>query len=243
VLLTKVGDGGHAFAPTRLEIQMATKSAQARSKRYAIVVGFDFSPPSEAALREAIDLAGRRRGAEVHVVYALDAERGAAGGHGMKKLDARIEKATAKLRAYTTKLRAQLKDQANPSVLTMNVRVRDAAHAIVQMAVDLDADLVVVGAHSDAWLKGLLMGSTASKVTKNARCPVIVVRPKSYAGLTRSPSLEPQCPACVAKRVATTGATWWCSRHADPIALPHTYSYSLAHPFGSRDVDIKGPRP
>jgi nucleotide-binding universal stress UspA family protein len=222
---------------------MATKSTQIRSKRYAIVVGFDFSPPSEAALREAIDLAGRRLGAEVHVVYALDAEHGASGGRGMTKLDARIEKATAKLRAYTTKLRTDLANRTNPSLLATHVRVRDAAHAIVQLSVDLDADMVVVGTRYGAGIKGLLVGSTASKVTKNARCPVLVVRPKSYAGLTRSPSLEPQCPACVAKRLATTGATWWCSRHADRIALPHTYSYSLAHAFGSRDVDVKGPRP
>ena len=221
---------------------MATKRTQAKSPRYAVVVGLDYSPPSEAALHEAIELAGRRPGGEVHVVYALDAERSAAARRGSQKLDARIEKETAKLRAYMTKARAKFRAPSNLCELAMHLRVRAPAQAIVQAAVDLDADLVVIGTRHAKGLKGLLTGSTGSKVMKNARCPVLIVKPKNYAGLRRSPSVEPQCPDCVARRLETRGATWWCSRHADRIALPlHIYSYSLSHPLGMRNADVEGP--
>ena len=221
---------------------MGTKRTRATSPRYAVVVGLDFSPPSEAALREAIELAGRRPGGEVHVVYALDAEPGAAAGRGSKKLDVRIEKATAKLRAYMTKARAKFRSPSNLCVLAMHVRVRAAAPAIVQAAIDLDADLVVIGTRHAKGVKGLLIGSTGSKVMKNARCPVLLVKPKNYAGLRRSPSVEPQCHDCVARRLETKGATWWCRRHADRSALPlHIYSFSLSHPMSARNVDLEGP--
>lgn len=221
---------------------MATKRTNGSSAHYSIVVGFDFSPQSEAALREAIDLAGRRQGGEVHVVHALDSDRRAASGRLIKKLDVRIVKATAKLRRRVADARAELLAQANPSALAMHIRVRGAAKAIVQASVDLDADLIVVGTRRAKGLKGLVTGSTGAKVVKLARCPVLVAKAKTYAEIERSASIEPQCPDCVATRHQTNGDTWWCTRHESRTALPlHIYSYSLTHPFARRDMDVLGP--
>ncbi|MEO6170298.1 MAG: universal stress protein [Lysobacter sp.] len=54
--------------------------------------------------------------------------------------------------------------------------VEDADKAIVEMAAKDAVDLVVMGSRGHSSLRGLLLGSTASKVIAHASVPVTVVR-------------------------------------------------------------------
>jgi nucleotide-binding universal stress UspA family protein len=52
----------------------------------------------------------------------------------------------------------------------------DPAQAIIAVARDQQADLIVVGSRGHGRLAGLLLGSVAQKVISLAHCPVVVVR-------------------------------------------------------------------
>jgi nucleotide-binding universal stress UspA family protein len=54
--------------------------------------------------------------------------------------------------------------------------VGDAAHAIVEYADSVDADLIVIGSRGHGAIAGALLGSVSRRVLHEARRPVLVVR-------------------------------------------------------------------
>lgn len=52
----------------------------------------------------------------------------------------------------------------------------DAAQAVVKLAKEQQADMIVLGSHGRTGLKRLLMGSVAEKIIGYAPCPVLVVK-------------------------------------------------------------------
>jgi hypothetical protein len=109
----------------------------------------------------------------------------------------------------------------------VHARIGSPADEILRLADEVGADLVVIGTHSRSLVERLLIGSVANKVVRDARCPVLVMRPKAYAEAAQTAELapEPPCEACVAVRKDTAGATWWCERHAKPWVPPSRYGY------------------
>lgn len=55
------------------------------------------------------------------------------------------------------------------------------ADAIVRLAQELPADLIVMGTHGRTGLAHVLLGSVAEKVVRHAPCPVLTVRYKADA--------------------------------------------------------------
>ena len=55
------------------------------------------------------------------------------------------------------------------------VKVGDAREQIIQCAVDLQVDLLVMGTHGRRGLKRMFLGSVAEAVLRMAPCPVLVV--------------------------------------------------------------------
>jgi nucleotide-binding universal stress UspA family protein len=84
---------------------------------------------------------------------------------------------------------------------------------ILQVALDVQADVVLVGTHGRSGLKRMLLGSVAEAVVRKASCPVIVVRPKDYHAFV-PPEIEPACPDCMRAQVESSGAQLWCEKHA-----------------------------
>lgn len=98
--------------------------------------------------------------------------------------------------------------------IVTHFRVGKPAPMLIQLAVDLDADVIVVGTHNRTGIKRLVMGSVAETVVHQARCPVVVVRKKDHLELGDVPEVEPPCKACMDTRAASNGAEMWCARHA-----------------------------
>lgn len=69
------------------------------------------------------------------------------------------------------------------------VALGDPATEIVQLAADLTADLIVVGANERSRLERLVLGSVSSEVFKRAPCSVLVARPVDYSGLEKTPEI------------------------------------------------------
>jgi nucleotide-binding universal stress UspA family protein len=83
---------------------------------------------------------------------------------------------------------------------------------ILQVAIDLQADILLVGTHGRVGVKRMLLGSVAEAVVRRGSCPVIVVRPKDYHALV-PPEIEPACPDCLRTQRETNGARLWCEQH------------------------------
>jgi nucleotide-binding universal stress UspA family protein len=141
-----------------------------------IVVGVDGSAGSEAALRWAIDEA-RLRDAVVEVVNAWSYPYvGEAAGMAAFSVDGvELE------RAATDLVRSMLEARPAPSPGEREVEVEprvvrgDAAGALLRVAKEDGADLLVVGSRGRGGFTGLMLGSVSQQCVHHAPCPVVVV--------------------------------------------------------------------
>jgi nucleotide-binding universal stress UspA family protein len=138
-----------------------------------ILLATDGSPHAELAAMKAVDLA-KSTNARLHVVavgrtfpaavYDVYTETGYEDlrREAREILDEQVRKIEA---AGGTVAIAHLK---------MNER-RD--EAIVHLAEEIGADLIVMGSRGFGGLKRALLGNVADSVVRHAHCPVLVVRP------------------------------------------------------------------
>jgi nucleotide-binding universal stress UspA family protein len=209
---------------------------------YTIVVGIDFEADGDRAFDAAIDL-GHAHHADVHVVW-VGADLGSALGVPAEPRIVADQKKSGleHLDTYCRRRLEQLQEKYGDlgiANLILHFRAGDPSARIVQLAVDIDADLIVVGTHGRRGLKRLLLGSVAAGVLGSARCPVHLARLKDHEGIGEVPEIEPPCPRCVAVRRQSSGDSWWCPTHsADRMPPPHHYGYTertatARSPFGA----------
>jgi nucleotide-binding universal stress UspA family protein len=136
-----------------------------------ILVGVDFSPGSDAAVRQALRIA-RHTGATVCLAHTSVAP---------DTLDLPDERVfSARLDADRSALE-ELRNRIGGGGVQVSHVVADgfADVALVQLAGDMGADLIVVGTHGRTGLRRFLLGSIAERVVRLAGCPVLVARPGS----------------------------------------------------------------
>lgn len=131
-----------------------------------LLLATDGSPYSAAAVRKAIDLAGRpgSRLIAVSVAYTND-EFYALAPTAVRELVTQAE-------ALLETVRKQ-GESAGVQVETM-VREGEPYEAIRDLAEETDATLIVMGSHGRKGLTRLLMGSVTEHVVGLARCPVLI---------------------------------------------------------------------
>lgn len=141
-----------------------------------IVVGFDFSAQSIAALRNALDLAGRNR-ARVHIVTSL-------AGH----LDTEVTPAAGRDDFYAEGLFRDVENKIDrvlldlpPSNVEVNkeVTMAKALVALTEAAELHKADMIAVGISGLSAFEEALVGSTTAKLMRKSRWPVLAARPGS----------------------------------------------------------------
>ena len=141
----------------------------------SIVVGTDGSHTAAVAVREAIDLA-KGFGAHLHVVSAYhplsgirvtgegaDLERAAADASPTVQVDAILENAAGS--AHAAGVQADC-----------YARKGEPAEAILDVAAEQGADLIVVGNQGMQSARRFLLGSVPDKISHHAPCSVLIVR-------------------------------------------------------------------
>jgi nucleotide-binding universal stress UspA family protein len=128
-----------------------------------IVVGYLPRPESRAALLAAVEQA-RLRSARLVVVTSHE------GGATYSPEDSQ---ATDEL---VEQLAAELADAGVEHEVRKVVRGQDAPDDILDVAEDVDADLVVIGLRRRSPVGKLLLGSNAQRVLLEATCPVLAVK-------------------------------------------------------------------
>ena len=142
----------------------------------SIVVGTDGSDTAGEAVRQAVELAGQI-GAKVHLVSAYEPvsegrlrdERDQAPGDLQWMVNPR-EDVSQTLEDAATGLRDSGVD------VETHAREGDPADAILDVAEEERADLIVVGNKGMTGAKRFLLGSVPNKVSHHAPCSVMIIR-------------------------------------------------------------------
>ena len=133
-----------------------------------IVVGYDGTEASERALTRAGDIA-KAFGSGVVVTSVSSVMTGAShGGGSVDPTDSPAEHD-----ALLTVARGKLADKGVEADTVLGVG--DPAEAIVQLAEDRNADLIVVGTREPGFFERVLGHSVSAAVQRHARCDVLIV--------------------------------------------------------------------
>jgi nucleotide-binding universal stress UspA family protein len=181
--LVVVGSGGDAGLTRMLAGSVAEKVVRyahspvliSRTPRPSghIIVGTDFSDPALPAVCAAADEV-RRTGATATIVHCIDLDSWLAispesvAGAAVLVHRSEIEKSTE------ARLEAALRQC--DLVAEKRVAFGPPAAALVSMATERDADLLVIGTAGRTGLRRVLLGSVAETVVRSAPCSVLVVR-------------------------------------------------------------------
>ena len=197
-----------------------------RTKPYIVLVGTDYSPAAQMALRAAYGQALKHTPAELHVVHvslAAGAEAatpapqyGGLGGVPVLSLDEQKDALLQHLDSFTPTLAGFRESKVR---VFAHVVLGAPIFGVTSLAAELEADLIVVGSHGRHGIVRWLLGSVAEGVVRQANCPVLVVPPEA----PRSPEIEPACPDCLSARDASGGTELWCELHRERHGRRHTY--------------------
>lgn len=145
---------------------------------FLIIVGFDGSEHSQAALAWALDEAPRRNG-QLRLITAWNKP-------AMAWYPAVLETAAGEIAAEASpeQIARTLQNEALKSAEDAGVpaagqlvNTHSPASAILDAA--NDADLIVIGSRGHGGFPGLHMGSVSAQVVNYAQCPVLVVHTKA----------------------------------------------------------------
>jgi len=133
----------------------------------SIVVGTDGSETADEAVRQAAQLA-RALGARVHLVCVYEPGAGADAQDGWasgtrEAVDATLARSAAVIEAEGVEV------ERYP-------QRGDPADAILDVAEERDADLIVIGNRGRTGAKRFLLGSVPNRISHHAPCAVLIIR-------------------------------------------------------------------
>jgi nucleotide-binding universal stress UspA family protein len=138
----------------------------------AIVVGTDGSETASKAVSKAATIA-RKMGARLHVVTAY----GAKSDDISEEMPEELEwMASAGVRADVILQRATADVDGGDLDIEVHASVGDPASVLIDVAAEVNADLIVVGNKGMTGLARFLLGSVPNKVAHHAPCDVLIVR-------------------------------------------------------------------
>lgn len=134
-----------------------------------LLVPYDRSPAGLRGLETAFRLAKSEKNSRVHAVYVVVVDRRMPLDVDLPEQSERGEMCLAE----AEELARRYKLKAQGEIL----QARDAGHAIVDEALELDADAIVIGVpRSGREGMALDFGKTSEYILRHAPCEVIVVR-------------------------------------------------------------------
>lgn len=142
-----------------------------------ILVPIDFSPPSKNAFNYAVRFA-EEFGGELTLLNVLE-PASMTGYMAIPEATAFVE---GDIVAAGKNLRSLIASVRNGKIERPHWKVRAGipSHEIVEVAREMDVDLIIVATHGYTGWKHFCIGSTAERVVRAAPCPVLVVREKEH---------------------------------------------------------------
>jgi len=151
---------------------------QTRPRRQ-VVVAYDFSPTSDEALGLAIEIACREPVHVLQIISAIDSRHGLPVAPTHKVDYDYAEKIQKILSDRVAEIFAG-RHAAGEVHFFVHSRIGHPADEILRLSTEVAADLILIGSHGRTGVDRLMLGSVSEKVAREAKCPVMVVRPKTY---------------------------------------------------------------
>jgi nucleotide-binding universal stress UspA family protein len=142
-----------------------------------IVVGTDGSDSAALAVREAADIA-RAGGGTLHVVHAFQpvdmGKLAMAAGTGGASVD--FDSLNSGIEDHARRLCTDAGDAARVGDVACETHVvpGDPCEALIAVAEEVQADLIVVGNRGMTGLKRFVLGSVPNKIAHHAPCSVLI---------------------------------------------------------------------
>src|SRR5277367_1133420 len=209
---------------SHIVIAMSIPAQPPSAPKFTVVAGLDFTDADGPAFEQAVRLVVRVPGGELHLVHVF----------GTAPSPEQLGDLSSHLRLYVNEM-AEITPGLRGVEVGIHLRGGKTVREIVQLATDVQADLIVVGSHKGPHVKDWILGSTVERLVSSAGFPVLVAAPRPKSVEKHEPAIERPCPQCVAARVASGGKQWWCERHAHEAVTGHTYSYQSELPFSAHD--------
>lgn len=142
-----------------------------------ILVPTDFSKISYSAFDYAKDLA-EKMNAELYLIFVLEKSppllTAKSLGLSEEEILYRME---AEARIKLSEAASFLREDTNLNVIE-ELRIGTDYEEIVNYAVKISADIIIIATHGRTGVLHTLLGSVAEKVIRFAKCPVLVISPK-----------------------------------------------------------------
>lgn len=142
-----------------------------------ILAPTDFSPASKKALKYAVRFAGESH-SEITLLHILESVVPLT-FEGISMPAPAPETESSEVEKTLKALVASVRGRGIANVKAI-FRRGIASHEIVEVAKELDVDLIVMATHGYTGWKHFAIGSTAERVVRAAPCPVLVVREKEH---------------------------------------------------------------
>ncbi len=145
-----------------------------------IVVPIDGSSPSDAAVALAVKVASAPD-ASITIAHVIDPAKLAAVA-APSSIDPNIAIDAARQAGTEVLARAQEAAKAGNHKVTTTLIEGDPVSAVLELATNIGADLIIVGSHGRGGLSRALLGSVAEGILRKSSIPVLV---------THAPRAEP----------------------------------------------------
>ncbi len=156
----------------------------------AVVVGYDFSQSGHAALHRAVSLAARAPHHVLHIVCAVSSSAPIPSIAVYDGVDAMYAARVQEALAVEVQQELERADVTGRINFFVHARIGKPAAAILAIAREVGADLIIVGSHGLTGLERLVLGSVSEKIVREAGCCVEVARPKQYPEVEVMPAVE-----------------------------------------------------
>ncbi len=190
--------------------------------RYVALLAVDSSPSAHEVVRRGADFARCIPGAELHLVHVVE-DLPPPVSPVPRPMGLGVS--TAEILGSARQRLTDLSKEARtlfPGRIGAHLAAGSASKQILQVAIDLQADVILVGTHGRTGIKRMVLGSVAETVARKASCPVLVVREKDYHAFV-PPEIEPACPECLRTQGETSGARLTCEAHGEHHPRSHAY--------------------
>ena len=159
------------------------------SKQRIAVVGVDFERCGDEAILMALRMMSEGSLQAAHLLHVLD-PRDVIDDPAVPALQTEelvVERAPSLLQDRALRIASSFGLTFDASALHAHARIGGATETLLQMTVDYDADLLIVGSHRRRGIDRLVLGSVAEALVRRAQCAVLIAREKNYAGAKKTP--------------------------------------------------------